>query len=33
MTLTSYTLASSSKGNSVYVAFGGDSLLIDAGIS
>lgn len=33
MKLTAYTLASSSKGNSVYVACGNDSLLIDAGIS
>lgn len=33
MKLTAYTLASSSKGNSVFVSFGNDSLLIDAGIS
>lgn len=33
MKLTAYTLASSSKGNSVFVSFGTDSLLIDAGIS
>ena len=33
MELTAYTLASSSKGNSVWIKFGSDELLIDAGIS
>ena len=33
MNLTAYTLASSSKGNSVFVKYGEDMLLIDAGIS
>lgn len=33
MKLTAYTLASSSKGNSVFISYGRDSLLIDAGIS
>ena len=33
MELTAYTLASSSKGNSVWIRYGSDELLIDAGIS
>ncbi len=33
MTFTVYTLASSSKGNSIYVRLGDDEILIDAGIS
>lgn len=33
MELTAYTLASSSKGNSVWIKYGDDELLIDAGIS
>ncbi len=33
MKLTAYTLASSSRGNSVFISYGNDAILIDAGIT